>query len=117
MARRETMRSGIVICFAFLALACYQVADAKESLVIAPSVYLALTHPAPLARGAQVSAARREIVGSCQQGARKHGSPIKGTVGQGVRKASVVACEHPPRSQVNLAGATSVAAAIQLGNG
>jgi hypothetical protein len=111
------MRSGIVICFAILALACSQLANAKESIVIAPSVYQALTKPVPNIGIANVSASRKDTIGSCQVGARKHGSPIKGTVGQGVRKASVVACESPPRSHVNLAGVSAVSAATQLASG
>jgi hypothetical protein len=111
------MRSGITICFAVLALACSPLAAAKESLVIAPAVYAALAKPAPSAHVTDVSTARKEILGSCQAGARRHGSRLKGTVGEAVRKASVVACEYPPRSHVNVTGLSSVSAAATLANG
>lgn len=110
------MRSGIVICVAVLALGCSSLANAKESVAIAPNAYLALTKSLPAVR-ADVSATKREILGSCQAGARRHGSQLKGTVGQAVRKASVVACEYPPRSHVNVAGLSSVAAAASLAGG
>jgi hypothetical protein len=111
------MRSGIVICFAIFALGCSSLANAKESVAISPSAYLALTKSLPAVRAADVSQTKRELLGSCQAGARRHGSQLKGTVGQAVRKASVVACEYPPRSHVNVAGLSGVAAAAAIAGG
>ena len=118
MRRGTIMRSGIVICIAIVALGCSQLAEAEQSLVIAPTAYLALTKSAPDVHATtNMAAARREILGSCQAGARKKGSPLHGTVGEAMRKSSVVACEYPPRSHVNVAGLSSVAAAASLANG
>ena len=111
------MRSGIVICFALLALTCSQVATAQESLVITPSAYAGAHEGSSGRPGRRVSTACREILGSCQAGAKRHGSQLKGTVGQAVRKASVVACEYPPKSHVNVNGLSSAATAASLANG
>jgi hypothetical protein len=45
----------------------------------------------------------KDKIRSCQAGASKSRVRLPGPAGETVRKASTVACEQPPRSEVNVA--------------
>lgn len=93
---------------ALLALVAAPAAVARSTVTIAPSTLSVLR-----ASGTASDVARKDTRRSCQAGASRSRVRLPGpaAVGETERRSSSVACEQPPRSHVNVAGALNSAEA------
>jgi hypothetical protein len=91
------------VALAILALAVAPAALAKETVTIDSGLMarLQVAYAVPA-----TAVARKDHVRSCQVGASRSRIKLAGasSAGETERKASTVACEQPPRSNLNLSG-------------
>lgn len=100
------MRSpSVPVTLAVLALAAAPAASARSALSIEPARLV------PSAAAHLTPAAKKESRRSCQAGASR--SRVR-AAGETERRSSTVACEQPPRSNLNLSGALKAAQAAAV---